>query len=156
MCLLMIYDHIWWFPISHWATPKSSIFMGFSIINHPVLGSPIYGHHHVNYGWYQAWSCQIISTIILKMNDLGVAPFMETTDLRCSWPGPRGQGAMAWHQDPGWTADERPPEVVEPGLLESIYREYRFMGEVVRRGPVEVEAKSWGLAPALSIDRWDF
>ncbi len=28
-------------------TPKSSILIGFSIINHPFLGTPIFGNHHI-------------------------------------------------------------------------------------------------------------
>jgi len=30
-------------------TPKSSILIGFSIINHPFWGTPIFGNTHINY-----------------------------------------------------------------------------------------------------------
>ena len=31
-------------------TPKSSILIGFSIINHPFWGTPIFGNPHINMG----------------------------------------------------------------------------------------------------------
>ena len=34
-------------------TPKSSILIGFSIINHPFWGTPIFGNPHIN-GWYDS------------------------------------------------------------------------------------------------------
>ena len=33
-------------------TPKSSILIGFSIINHPIWGTPIFGNTHMNYLLY--------------------------------------------------------------------------------------------------------
>ena len=32
-------------------TPKSSILMGFSIINHPFWGTPIFGNTHICFRW---------------------------------------------------------------------------------------------------------
>ena len=37
---------IWGFPV-HGGTPKSSIFIDFSIINNPFWGTPISGNHHI-------------------------------------------------------------------------------------------------------------
>ena len=37
---------IWGFP-ERGGTPKSSILVGFSLINHPFWGTPIYGNLHV-------------------------------------------------------------------------------------------------------------
>ena len=33
-------------------TPKSSSFIGFSTVNHPFWGTPIYGNHHLQYTLY--------------------------------------------------------------------------------------------------------
>ena len=32
-------------------TPKSSMFIGFSIVNHPFWGIPIFGNTHINRKW---------------------------------------------------------------------------------------------------------
>ena len=44
----------WWIPYRRYmdvsensGTPKSSILIGFSIINHPFWGTPIFGNTHV-------------------------------------------------------------------------------------------------------------
>ena len=34
-------------------TPKSSILIGFSIINHPVWGTPIFGNTHIHIGRFR-------------------------------------------------------------------------------------------------------
>ena len=41
--------------------PKSSILIGFSIINHPFWGTPIFGNTHVVWGW----SCCLLEWICL-------------------------------------------------------------------------------------------
>ena len=33
--------------VSYGGTPKSSVFMGFSLMNHPFLGTTMYGNHHI-------------------------------------------------------------------------------------------------------------
>ena len=38
--------NIWVFPKKYGNPSKSSIFIGFSIINHPFLGTPIFGNTH--------------------------------------------------------------------------------------------------------------
>ena len=38
--------HIWAFPKNR-DTPKSSILIGFFIINHPFWGTPIFGNTHI-------------------------------------------------------------------------------------------------------------
>ncbi len=38
---------IWMFPKIRVITPKSSILIGFSIINHPFSGTPIFGNTHI-------------------------------------------------------------------------------------------------------------
>ena len=44
-------------PFSHvdisknWGTPKSSILIGFSTVNHPFSGTPIFGNTHVASGY---------------------------------------------------------------------------------------------------------
>ena len=40
--------HLWVFPKKKNGTPKSSILIGFSIINHPFWGTPIFGNTHMN------------------------------------------------------------------------------------------------------------
>ena len=40
---------IWGFPYMGVGTPKSSIFIRFSLINHPFWGTPIYGNPHLVY-----------------------------------------------------------------------------------------------------------
>ncbi len=41
-------------------TPKSPILIGFSIINHPFWGTPIFGNTHMNIAWnicsHPTWS----------------------------------------------------------------------------------------------------
>ena len=37
---------IWVFPKNR-GTPKSSILIGFSLINHPFWGTPIFGNTHI-------------------------------------------------------------------------------------------------------------
>ena len=41
-------------------TPKSSILIGFSIINHPFWGAPIFGNSHIDYIAINSWSKVII------------------------------------------------------------------------------------------------
>ena len=41
--------HIWMFPTMV-VPPKSSILIGFSIINHPLWGTPIFGNTHMDPG----------------------------------------------------------------------------------------------------------
>ncbi len=36
-------------------TPKSSILIGFSIINHPFWGTPIFGNTHISQSWQHWW-----------------------------------------------------------------------------------------------------
>ena len=43
---------IWLFPKIGGFPPKSSIWIGFSIINHPFWGTPIFGNTHIP--WYHA------------------------------------------------------------------------------------------------------
>jgi len=44
--IMMIYGIIWVFPKIVGFPPKSSILIGFSIINHPFWGTPIFGNTH--------------------------------------------------------------------------------------------------------------
>ena len=44
------YDHMGVFK--NRGTPKSSILIGFSIINHPSWGTPIFGNTHIGFEWY--------------------------------------------------------------------------------------------------------
>ena len=46
------YECNWLYMVVSWngGIPKSSILIGFSIINHTFLGSPIYGNHHMSGG----------------------------------------------------------------------------------------------------------
>ena len=39
------FPKMWMFP-KNWCTPKSSILIGFSIINHPFWGTTIFGNAH--------------------------------------------------------------------------------------------------------------
>ena len=39
--------YIWWFPKIVGFPPKSSILIGFSIIIHPIWGTPIFGNTHI-------------------------------------------------------------------------------------------------------------
>ena len=41
---------IWMFPKNS-GTPKSSILIGFSILNHPFWGTPIFGNTHIGKSW---------------------------------------------------------------------------------------------------------
>ena len=43
---IQISFYIWMFPKNR-GTPKSSILIGFSIINHPFWGTPIFGNTHL-------------------------------------------------------------------------------------------------------------
>ena len=53
---LQIANSLFWGPDSGWymdvsensGTPKSSTLIGFSIINHPFLGTPIFGNTHLD------------------------------------------------------------------------------------------------------------
>ena len=40
-------------------TPKSSILIGFSIINHPFWGTTIFGNTHVDMGWGLRFTCLV-------------------------------------------------------------------------------------------------
>ena len=42
-------------------TPKSSILIGFSIINHPFWGTPIFGNTHIVYCMYTGSVFQTVS-----------------------------------------------------------------------------------------------
>ena len=43
-------SYIWYMDVSeNSGTPKSSILIGFSIINHPFWGTPIFGNTHISY-----------------------------------------------------------------------------------------------------------
>ena len=44
---------IWYMDVSeNSGTPKSSILIGFSIVNHPFWGIPIFGNTHMVYQWF--------------------------------------------------------------------------------------------------------
>ena len=45
-CCIRFREGIWLFPKNR-GTPKSSILIGFSIINHPFLDTPIFGNTHI-------------------------------------------------------------------------------------------------------------
>ncbi len=52
--------------------PKSSIFIGFSIINHPFWGTPIFGNTHMAMGMRTillAWSCDMVQSTANKLQE---------------------------------------------------------------------------------------
>ena len=69
-------------------TPKSSILIGFSIINHPFWGTPIFGNTHISLCWQYHYHCHLQETWCDEgpMNDvsmdgpegpmIGVVPWM--------------------------------------------------------------------------------
>ena len=68
------------------STPKSSILIGFSIINHPIWGTPIFGNTHIGTKWLfpkmVGFPQQTHGFSLLKMIILGCfgenPPFKET------------------------------------------------------------------------------
>ena len=70
-----VLDIIWWFP-EIGGTPKSSILMGFSIKNHPLWGTLIYGNLHLYTRIIPWWSKE--------------SPF-PLCDPKCASPPPQGR-----------------------------------------------------------------
>ena len=56
---IMIKKSVWYMDVSeNSGTPKSSILIGFSIINHPFWGTPIFGNTHIlKVSQYQRFTC---------------------------------------------------------------------------------------------------
>ena len=59
-------------------TPKSSILLGFSIINHPFCGTPIFGPPPPLFVWHSFYDIQ-------KKKHLAVRRSVFCTDTFCSW-----------------------------------------------------------------------
>ena len=49
-------SYIWVFPKIVGFPPKSSIFIGFSIVNHPFWGTPIFGNTHMLVLYWKGFS----------------------------------------------------------------------------------------------------
>ncbi len=78
-------------------TPKSSIFIGFSIINHPFWGTPIFGNTHIYSYFHKGWSKSFhVTTWALlgknKINFRGISSGYQATP----WPVP----AAHWDRRP--------------------------------------------------------
>ena len=92
---------IWWFP-KYRGTPETSILMGFSIINHPLLGTHIYGNPHMD----------LKPNYILKCRGKRLSPWPRCNPLRVL-------GQSFWYtinQLGGYTSEvyQRKPEVLGP------------------------------------------
>ena len=114
---IFIYDHIWSYMEVSWnrGTPKSSILDW----DFPLITIQLWGYPH-DYGgfhkcWYPKMDC-LCWKILLKHDDLGVPPFLETSicsmlmkqfssppgiqqvlgDCQRTWPS--GQTARIWHE----------------------------------------------------------
>ena len=83
-------------------TPKSSILIGFSIINHPFWGTPIFGNTHIN----------------LVNNGLNYQPQLVTRISEPSTVPCLGGGVNSWESkgtDTGYPPNANPcPEEIRP------------------------------------------
>ena len=67
-------------------TPKSSISIGFSIINHPFWGTPILGNTHISH--YKSFLAAFVGILVwLRLPfciawQLNLTPFPETSEER--------------------------------------------------------------------------
>ena len=71
-------------------TPKSLILIGFSIINHPFWGTPIFGNTHIPPGKADPWKA--FATVIHALNDLDL-------DVRREAVAALGDVSRAAHPD---------------------------------------------------------
>ena len=73
-------------------TPKSSIFIGFSIINHPFWGTTIFGNTHMVY---------IFKAFVVSLRSLGWGWILNPIhqSQRCLFGKPRGGKPTPWLED---------------------------------------------------------
>ena len=57
-------------------TPKSSILIGFSIINHPFWGTPIFGNTHINKGVFPL-SCYFSGGVEIFCRSVGMQQIQD-------------------------------------------------------------------------------
>ena len=73
----------------NYGTPKSSILIGFSIINHPFWGTPIFGNIHIECvnlcsTAYFDWRCWIYRRLLQyhrKIYQLGLQEYVQLTTV---------------------------------------------------------------------------
>ncbi len=61
-------------------TPKSSILIGFSIINHPFWGTPIFGNIHIVISHIMLNVCAFEKNTLLSIGDVPVTPVLLNQD----------------------------------------------------------------------------
>ena len=73
-------------------TPKSSILIGFSIINHPFWGTPIFGNTHIYIDVFNS-NCQSLFSRLSPVQDLRVVTAGDHT-LEIAWTAAMEQVEM--------------------------------------------------------------
>ena len=81
-------------------TPKSSIFIGFSIINHPFWGTPIFWNTHICMGFWEcgsSCSCQVLYVSGVPGTGKTASVLEVVRRLRIARTDSRVEGWTSWH-----------------------------------------------------------
>ena len=116
-------------------TPKSSIFIGFSIINHPFWRTPIFGNTHINsQGFFLA----------VRFRECNLLSFWKKT--RIFWPSSRIEWFFRWFS---WCFFSFEWSHVAPFLSEtSFFYDFFLQTAEQNNPPIQAGRLAWNVQPS--------